>query len=143
MRILNQNNIEITDADIDYSLGYVAPESFFIAHHDAVEAVEKQSHYEVIAEYPNGGRDVVEVIDVEPVEEKEAWDEYEDILRYTLFTESELAANEIADLKEKLDATDYVVIKMMEGAATEIEYMDVLADRQNWRARINELEKLL
>lgn len=43
-------------------------------------------------------------------------------------------------LKNKLAATDYVVIKIAEGAATEEEYADVIAQRKEWRAQINELE---
>ena len=27
-------------------------------HHEAIEAVEEQGHYEIIREYPNGGKDV-------------------------------------------------------------------------------------
>lgn len=90
MRILDVNGNEILNPD--YSLGYVVEEKLFIAHHDAIEAVEEVGHYEVVAEYPEtGGKDVEWIVDVEGVDAKEAWDEYEDILRYVLFTEEELA----------------------------------------------------
>ena len=46
----------------------------------------------------------------------------------------------IAELKAKLTATDYVVIKIAEGAAPAEEYADVIAQRQAWREKINELE---
>ena len=49
---------------------------------------------------------------------------------------------EIADLKHKLTATDYIAAKIAEGAATREEYADRLAERAAWRARINELEQL-
>ena len=48
--------------------------------------------------------------------------------------------NEIAILESQLISTDYVVLKIAEGVATEEEYADVLKDRAEWRARINELE---
>ena len=50
------------------------------------------------------------------------------------------AAQEIAELKAKLTATDYIAAKIAEGAATSEEYAEKLAERAAWRARINELE---
>ena len=49
---------------------------------------------------------------------------------------------EIADLKHKLTATDYIAAKIAEGVATREEYAEELAERAAWRARINELEQL-
>lgn len=51
-----------------------------------------------------------------------------------------LAQREIFVLKAQLRETDYVVIKIAEGAATTEEYSEVIAQRETWRARINELE---
>lgn len=48
---------------------------------------------------------------------------------------------EIAQLKRKLAETDYCVIKIAEGVATSEEYAEVLVQRQQWRARINQLEQ--
>lgn len=47
---------------------------------------------------------------------------------------------EISELKAQLAATDYAVIKIAEGAAEREEYAGVIAQRQEWRNRINELE---
>ena len=94
MRIFDENGI-LTESP-DMTKGYLKNDSLFVMHHDAIEAVEEQGHWEVIAEYPNGGKDVDWVVDVTGVEEKEAWDEYEDILRYVLYTEEELAEIEAA-----------------------------------------------
>lgn len=47
----------------------------------------------------------------------------------------------IEDLKQQLRDTDYAVIKIAEGAATAEEYADVIAQRQEWRAKINELQE--
>ncbi len=49
------------------------------------------------------------------------------------------AATRIAQLKAKLDETDYIAAKLAEGAATREEYADVLARRQAWRDEINRL----
>ena len=100
MRILDENNIELTEEQINLELGYLRPESIISIHHKAVEEVKEIGHYEVIAEYPNGGKDVVWIIDVPGTEAKEAWDEYEDIQRYVLYTEEELAARD-AEKKAK------------------------------------------
>lgn len=93
MRILDQNDNEIQPEDVDYRLGKLSDDKIFVQHHDAVEAVEEQGHYETLQEYPNGGKDVEWKVDVPGVEAKEAWNEYEDIQRYTKFTAEELKAN--------------------------------------------------
>ena len=92
MRILDSNNVEIESPDL--SLGYLTEDNILIAHHEAVEAVEQQWHYETVAEYPNGGKDVVKVIDAPGVEAQDAWDEYETVQRYIPYTEEELATME-------------------------------------------------
>ena len=66
-----------------------------IHHHEAVEAVEEQGHWETIAEYPEtGGKDVQWVVDVPGVEAQEAWDEEETYWLYIPYTEEELAQME-------------------------------------------------
>lgn len=97
MRIFDEQNNLLES--IDEAKGYLKNDSLFVCHHEAVEAVEEQGHWETIAEYPNGGKDVEWVVDVPGVEAKEAWDEYEDILRFVHFTAKELA--EIQIEKEK------------------------------------------
>ena len=47
---------------------------------------------------------------------------------------------DIKILKLKLAATDYIAAKLAEGVATTEEYAEELAQRAEWRARINELE---
>ena len=66
-----------------------------IHHHEAVEAVEEQGHWEIVAEYPEtGGKDVQWVVDVPGVEAREAWDEEETYWLYIPYTEEELAQME-------------------------------------------------
>ena len=100
MHILDENNIELAEEEVNLELGYLRPESIISMHHEATEEVKEVGHYEVIAEYPNGGKDVAWIIDTPGIEAKEAWDEYEDIQRYVLYTEEELAARD-AEKKAK------------------------------------------
>jgi hypothetical protein len=141
MRIFDEfdNLLESFDA----AKGYLKNDRLFVCHHDAVSAVEEQGHWETIAEYPNGGKDVEWIVDVPAVEEKEAWDEYENILRFVAFSSKELAENRILELKQKLADTDYNILKIVEGAATIDEKADIIAQRALWRKEINELEKEL
>ncbi|MEE6207850.1 MAG: hypothetical protein VZR95_07350, partial [Alphaproteobacteria bacterium] len=46
----------------------------------------------------------------------------------------------IAELKQLLSDTDYVVIKIAEGSATKEDYADVIEQRKAWRNEIRELE---
>lgn len=55
-------------------------------------------------------------------------------------TEEEIKQNRIWELKQLLAETDYVVIKIAEGVATQEDYAEVLANRKAWRSEINELE---
>lgn len=52
------------------------------------------------------------------------------------------AVTQIARLKAKLAATDYIAAKIAEGSATTEEYADKIAEREAWRREINELEEL-
>lgn len=112
MKIYDENNVELFDPDL--SLGYLVEDKIFIAHHEAVQAVAEEGHWETVAEYPNGGKDVAWVVDVTAVDQADAWDEYEDILRYVPYTEDELAQIEedknrptheqrFTDLEEAMD----------------------------------------
>ena len=125
----------------DPAKGKVRPDRLFICHHKAVQAVTEQGHYETVAQYPNGGKDLKWVVDVPAVKSEDAWDEYEDILRFVPFTEAEAATNRIADLKKMLADTDYNILKIVEGAATLAEMASIIAKRALWRKEINELEE--
>lgn len=63
-------------------------------YHAAVEAVGEIWHHEVIAEYPNGGRDVCRVIDRPGIEARDAWEEKVEIWIYHPYTAEELADRE-------------------------------------------------
>lgn len=87
MRIIDENGNEILNPD--YTKGYTTEEEIFIAHHDAIPGVKEVWHYEVVREYPNGGKDVEKVIDVPGVPAQDEWDEYETILRWHWYPEPE------------------------------------------------------
>ena len=116
MRILDENNVEITAPDL--TLGHLVEEEVFVAHRPAVEEVPEQWHYETIQEYPGGGKDVVKVVDVPGVEAKDAWDEYETVQRYVLYTEAELVRKQAPTLESRVDVlettTDDMILLMAE-----------------------------
>lgn len=141
MRILDKNNIEIETPD--FTKGVLEEERIFIRHHEATEAVEAEWHYEVEKEYPNGGKDLKRVVDVPAVEAKEAWDEYETIQRFVEYTEKQLGEMRIGELKRNLFDTDYMILKVVEGATTLKEIAETVAKRAAWRREINELETKL
>ena len=58
-------------------------------------------------------------------------------------TTEELATQEIRELQKYLEETDYVVIKIAEGAAQSQEYEEIITKRQKARNRINELQEEL
>lgn len=138
MRILDENNNVLET--VDESKGYLKRDSLFLCHHKAVEEVAPQGHYETVKEYPNGGKEVAWIIDTPGVEAKEAWDEYEDILRFIPYTAYELAQRRIAELKANLQRTDYKILKVVEGATTLAEIAETVKQRAAWRKEINELE---
>lgn len=93
MRILDENDQEVVDPDLD--LGHLEPDKLFIAHHEEVPEklpVKKIDYDNPYYVDPNTGGKLVNAIEVSPYQPYEqAWDEYEDILRYILYTEEELA----------------------------------------------------
>ena len=141
MRILDINNNEIVNPSLEE--GNLVKEEILVASHPAQEYIEEQGHYEVIKEYPNGGRDVKWIVDVPGQKACEAWDEYETILRFIPFNEKELAEQRISFLKSYLEESDYNILKIVEGAATLEEKADVIAQRAEWRKEINELEEFI
>ena len=91
MEIYNERMERIENPDL--SLGYLVPGTR-TEHHEAVQGVPEKWHYETVAEYPNGGKDIRRVVDVTGVEAREAWDEEIAIQIYTPYTAEELAQME-------------------------------------------------
>lgn len=116
-------------------------------HHEAIQHVEEQGHWVTIAEYPNGGKDVEWVVDVEGVEGNEAYDETEQILVYVPFTEAELQKRrneaEKAELEAWLRDHDYIGTKIATGRATIADYAEEIATMTRYADRINEIDSML
>ena len=91
MEIYNESMERIENPDV--SLGYLTASTRTL-HHEAVEGVDEVWHHEVVAEYPNGGKDVKRVIDVPGVQPSDAWDEEIEIQIYHPYTQEELDAIE-------------------------------------------------
>ena len=98
MKIFNEDKTEELK-NPDLSAGYLVDEKMFIAHHDKVEPKEEEGHYEVIAEYPNGGKDVAWIVDSPQIEGHEEYDEYEDIKIYIPYSDETIEENFVKNLR--------------------------------------------
>ena len=94
------------------------------------EADAKSEEYSQVAEWcNNGGEYHIE----------EVGDEYQ-VVKNQEPTQEELNQQEIQQLKQYLQETDYVVIKIAEGEEPTAEALAIISERKKARARINELE---
>ena len=127
MKILDETGAVIENPDL--TLGYLISSTEPVEH-PAVAAVPEASHYETVAEYPGGGRDVRRVIDVPGVPGREAWTEQVPVQKYIRYTAEELAAQEeerkkaeeqanlpgtVADLMQQLTDLQLAVCELYEG----------------------------
>lgn len=104
MKIIDdKTGLEIQNPDL--TQGWLRSETEAVEH-PAQEGVPELSHYETVAEYPSGGKDVRKVIDREGVPAQDAWTEQVPIRRYIRYTAEELAEQEAerkkAEAREKL-----------------------------------------
>lgn len=115
MRIIDKDGAEVISPDL--KKGHLIREQLLVAIHPREPEVSEQWHYETTAVYPNGGKDIVKVIDVPFVAAKEAWNEYEDILRYVPYSEEELkqieAENSKPTMESRVEALELVVDDMV------------------------------
>lgn len=113
MRILDEQGQPLTEEQCDLTAGFLRQETIIRPEAEPIDNVAKF-----------------------------AWadEDYETILRYVAVPEAERRAERIAQLKHRLAETDYAIIKIAEGAAAAEEYAEVIAQRQAWRAEINQLE---
>ena len=111
MKIIDETGAIMENPDL--TLGYLTDDTQPLEH-PAQEAVAEVAHYETVAEYPSGGRDVQRVVDVPGVPARPAWTEQLPIKRYIRYTAEELAAQEEArkkaeareKLRERVDALE-------------------------------------
>ena len=106
MKILDETGAVVENPDL--TLGYLTDDTQPLEH-PAQEAVAEVAHYETVAEYPSGGRDVQKVVDRPGVQAQEEWVEKVPIQKYIRYTAEELSAQEEArkkqEAKDKLPET--------------------------------------
>lgn len=104
--IYNENMERIEHPDL--TLGYLKPGTR-TEHHEAVDGVQEIWHYETVAEYPNGGKDVRKVVDVPGVEAQAAWNEEIPIQIYVPYTQEEL---DRIEAKKNEPTTEELLLEM-------------------------------
>lgn len=143
MKVYNQEKTQILE-EYDLELGKLVKDTITIKYPE-VKAVEERGHYETVAEYENGGKDVKWVVEVAGVEYQPAREETEEIYVYMPHTDEELKrqklTHDIKALKNNLTKTDYKLFKYAEGELTAEEYAPIKEQRKQWRYEINQLEK--
>lgn len=121
MKIIDENGAALENPDL--TLGWLRDETEAMKH-PAQAGVPELSHYETVAEYPNGGKDVRKVIDREGIPARDAWIEQVPIQRYILYTAEELAARKKAEQAAQLPTTEERL------AALEAAMLDLLAAQE-------------
>lgn len=122
MKIIDdKTGLEIQNPDL--TQGRLRSETEAVEH-PAQEGVPELSHYETVAEYSNGGKDVRKVIDREGVPAQDAWTEQVPIQRYIRYTAEELAARKEAEQAAQLPTMEERL------AALEAAMLDLLAAQE-------------
>ena len=133
MKIIDETGAVVENPDL--TLGYLTDDTQPLEH-PAQEAVAEVAHYETVAEYPSGGRDVQRVVDVPGVPAKLAWTEQLPIKRYIRYTAEELAAQEEA--RKKQEAKDKLP-ETVEALRAALADADALNLDQDYRLTLLEL----
>lgn len=133
MKIIDETGAVVENPDL--TLGYLTDDTQPLEH-PAQEAVAEVAHYETVAEYPSGGRDVQRVVDVPGVPAKPAWTEQLPIKRYIRYTAEELAAQEEA--RKKQEAKDKLP-ETVEALQAALADADALNLDQDYRLTLLEL----
>lgn len=110
MRIFNEDKTkELKEEDIDYTKGCLKPD-VLVTHIPARKGQEEKGHWKTIKEYPNGGKDVEWIIDQPKIEPCEEHDEYEDILIYHIYTQTELDEIELDEIKRRREEECFSIV---------------------------------
>ena len=121
MKIIDENGAALENPDL--TLGWLRDGTEAVEH-PAQAGVPELSHYETVAEYPNGGKDVRKIIDREGIPARDAWTEQVPIQRYIRYTAEELAARKKAEQAAQLPTTEERL------AALEAAMLDLLAAQE-------------
>lgn len=133
MKIIDETGAVVENPDL--TLGYLTDDTLPLEH-PAQEAVAEVAHYETVAEYPSGGRDVQRVVDVPGIPARPAWTEQLPIKRYIRYTAEELAAQEEA--RKKQEAKDRLP-ETVEALRAALADADALNLDQDYRLTLLEL----
>ena len=133
MKIIDENGAVIETPDL--TQGWLRSETEAVEH-PAQEGVPELSHYETVAEYPSGGKDVRKVIDREGVPAQDAWTEQVPIQRYILYTAEELAEQEAERKKQAEREALPETVKALQAALADA---DALNLDQDYRLTLLEL----
>lgn len=125
MKIIDENGAALENPDL--TLGWLRDETEAMKH-PAQEGVPELSHYETVAEYPNGGKDVRKIIDREGIPARDAWTEQIPIQRYIRYTAEELAAKE--EERKKAEQAAQLPTTEERLAALEAAMLDLLAAQE-------------
>lgn len=125
MKIIDENGAALENPDL--TLGWLRDETEAVEH-PAQAGVPELSHYETVAEYPNGGKDVRKIIDREGIPARDAWTEQVPIQRYILYTAEELAAKE--EERKKAEQAAQLPTTEERLAALEAAMLDLLAAQE-------------
>jgi hypothetical protein len=146
MRVFNESKTKEL-AEYDLELGYLREDVLETQIPEQL-AVEEKFHYETIREYPNGGKDVEKVIDVESKPYIAAHVETEDILVYIRYTEEELERNRMnayetlveSYIRERYSLSAELAILRQRDAKPE-EFAEYYAYAEECKARAKEAQK--
>lgn len=104
MKIYNQEKTQLLEK-VDFKKGYLKDDTITLPE---VKAIEEQGHWVTIAEYPNGGKDVEWVVDVNGVEYQP--EREENIKVYIPYTVEELIENKKNELRYKREVDCFSII---------------------------------
>lgn len=165
-RIFNiDKTIELKLEDLDLKRGNLSDD--YLEHWiEEQPEIPEEGHYEVLREYPNGGRDIEWKVDRAGQDYCPAHIEYEEILVYSRFSDDRLkelglyewSEEELEEIRhqdwdikkdmliqqvqKELTRTDMYPLKYIEGIITEDEFEFWKVVRQNLRNEINSLRAL-
>ena len=141
MKVYNQEKTQILE-NYDLEKGYLVNDILETILPE-VKAVKEKGHYETIAEYENGGKDVKWVVDKAGVEYQPQRTETEEILVYIPYTQEELAEQQkqarIEEIQVELTNLSQDFIQAEIGAV----FDDLEQRKELFRTLHNELRELL
>ena len=108
MKVYNEEKTQIL-TEYDLTVGELI-ESTITVTTPEIKGVEEIGHYETLQEYPNGGKDVKWVVDVEAIEYQPAQTYEETILVYVKYTAEELKQRLLESLRMQREEECFSVI---------------------------------